>query len=85
MRTSRTTVLMTVDTVGGVWSYAVGLCASLPEVRFVLATLGPPPGHAQRAALGELGNVMLAESDFRLEWMAGGQDDIAQQRNFGMA
>lgn len=82
MRGSRVSVLMTADTVGGVWSYAVGLCASLPEVRFILATLGPPPQPTQRAALAPLSNVALAESDFRLEWMAGGQDDIAASRRW---
>ena len=35
------TVLMTADTVGGVWSYALGLCAAIPNISFVLATLGP--------------------------------------------
>src|SRR5438445_2718515 len=73
---------MTADTVGWVWSCAVGLCASLPEVRFILATLGPRPHQTQRAALSELRNVTLAESDFRLEWMAGGQADIAASRRW---
>jgi glycogen synthase len=78
----RLSVLMTVDTVGGVWSYALGLCASLPQLRFVLASLGPPPRQAQRDALAGLGNVTLAESDFRLEWMVGGQADIAASRRW---
>ncbi len=71
------TVLMTADAVGGVWSYALGLCAALPEIRFVLATLGPRPATAQRAAVARLGNVTFVESDFRLEWMEGGQADVA--------
>lgn len=71
------TVLMTADAVGGVWSYALGLCAALPDVRFILATLGPRPRPAQRAAASRLDNVTLVESDFRLEWMTGGQTDIA--------
>ena len=82
MKGSRVSILMTADTVGGVWPYSVGLCASLPEIRFILATLGPPPQPAQRAALGPLGNVTLAVSDFRLEWMAGGQSDIAASRRW---
>ena len=68
---------MTADAVGGVWSYALGLCAALPDVHFILATLGPRPRPAQRAALARLANVTLAESDFPLEWMPGGQTDIA--------
>jgi glycosyltransferase involved in cell wall biosynthesis len=71
------TVLMTADAVGGVWSYALGLCAALPEIRFVLAVLGPQPARAQRAAATRLGNVTLVKSDFRLEWMGGGQADVA--------
>ncbi len=71
------TVLMTADTVGGVWSYALGLCATMPDIHFVLATLGPRPRPAQRAAVARLDNVSLAESDFRLEWMSGGQADVA--------
>jgi glycogen synthase len=76
------TVLMTADAVGGVWSYAMGLCAALPEFRFVLATLGPRPRPAQRAAVAQFGNTVLAESDFRLEWMAGGQADIGASRRW---
>src|ERR1051326_5209779 len=90
------TVLMTADTVGGVWSYTLGLCAALPEIRFVVATLGPRPsanrrgaadrlrqirpgpGQAanRRGAADRLGNIVLVESVFRLEWMAGGIDDV---------
>ena len=67
---------MTADAVGGVWSYALGLCAALPDIRFILATLGPRPRPAQQAAVSQLDNVILAQSDFRLEWMTGGQADI---------
>ena len=76
MTGSTPTVLMTADAVGGVWSYALGLCAALPDIRFILATLGPRPQPAQHAAVSRLDNVILAQSDFRLEWMAGGQTDI---------
>jgi glycogen synthase len=77
MTSAPLTVLMTADAVGGVWSYALGLCAALPDVHFILATLGPRPKPVQRAALSRLANVTLAESDFRLEWMPGGQTGIA--------
>ena len=82
MTASAPTVLMTADAVGGVWSYAVGLCAALPDIRFVVATLGPRPRPEQRAAMAGLGNVMLAESDFRLEWMTGGGADVAASRRW---
>jgi glycogen(starch) synthase len=76
------TVLMTADTVGGVWSYALSLCAALPQIRFVLATMGPRADGAQRAAMARLGNVRLEESDWRLEWMAGGDADLAPARRW---
>jgi glycogen(starch) synthase len=76
------TVLMTADTVGGVWSYALSLCAALPQIRFVLATLGPRADAAQRAALARLGNVSLEESDWRLEWMVGAAADGAPARRW---
>jgi glycosyltransferase involved in cell wall biosynthesis len=76
------TVLMTADAVGGVWSYAVALCRSLPEIRFVVATMGPPPHQAQRDAIRELENVTLVESDYRLEWMADGIVDFTESRDW---
>jgi glycogen(starch) synthase len=79
---SPVTVLMTADAVGGVWSYALNLCAALPDIRFVMATLGPHPTDPQRTALARLGNVILAESDYRLEWMAGGHADVAGSRRW---
>lgn len=72
----RPTILMTADTVGGVWSYALSLCRSLPEIDFVLAILGPPAQPEQLADVARVGNATLAQSNFRLEWMAGGQGDI---------
>jgi glycogen synthase len=78
----RRTVLMTADAVGGVWSYAGNLCRSMPETRFVLATMGPRPVQAQRDAICELENVTLVESDYRLEWMAAGDIDFAASRHW---
>ena len=49
------TVLMTADAVGGVWHYALDLCAALPEIRFVLAVMGPMPSAAQREAAAPAG------------------------------
>ena len=61
-------VLMTVDPIGGVWSYALDLCAQLREreVEVALAVLGRRPSPRQRAAAG---GIQLYESEFRLEWM----------------
>lgn len=76
------TVLMTADAVGGVWSYALSLCAALPEFRFVLAAMGPFPSPAQRAAAGRLGNVILEEYGHRLEWMQGAAVHLAPSRHW---
>jgi glycogen(starch) synthase len=45
-------VLMTADAVGGVWTYALDLSAALAQhdISVVLATMGPRPNDAQRAA-----------------------------------
>ena len=80
--TAARTVLMAVDAIGGVWPYALGLCQSLAETRFVLATMGPRPNCAQREAIRELKNVSLVESDYRLEWMADGAVDFEESRGW---
>lgn len=65
-------VLMTADTIGGVWTYAVELARALRPrgVNVVLATMGRPVSDAQRAELAGLPNVVLRESSFELEWMS---------------
>jgi glycogen(starch) synthase len=70
-------ILMTADAVGGVWSYALTLCASLQAhaIDVTLATFGPRPSEAQRLAAARLGNVRLFVSDHPLEWMAEGCND----------
>ncbi len=82
MRSHPPKVLMTADAVGGVWSYTAGLCASQPEIRFVVATMGPRPRQSQREQIAELDNVVLEESDYRLEWMADSDADFAESSNW---
>ena len=64
-------VLMTADTVGGVWTYSLELVAALAPlgVDVTLATMGAPVSRAQARAAAELGNLELLESRFALEWM----------------
>ncbi|MBV9585486.1 MAG: glycosyltransferase [Alphaproteobacteria bacterium] len=71
---------MTADAVGGVWNYALHLCAGLPEFRFVLAVMGPAPSPAQRAAAARLGNLIVEEAPYRLEWMEGAPADLDASR-----
>ena len=65
-------MLMTADTVGGVWQYALQLCRQLVAdhgLQVVLATMGSPLRADQRREAAALGGVALHESSFRLEWM----------------
>jgi glycogen synthase len=72
-------ILMTADTVGGVWTYALVLAAGLQRhgVEVVLAVMGAPASAAQRAEAAGTSDVTLAEAAFRLEWMPEPWDDLA--------
>jgi glycogen(starch) synthase len=62
-------ILMTADTAGGVWTYALDLARALPEIDLLIATMGgPAPEHRRREAEA-LENVQLAEGAWKLEWM----------------
>ncbi len=71
-------ILMTTDTVGGVWTYALELAAGLAGqgVEVDLATMGPAPSEAQRVAAGKLSNLRLHVSTFALEWMENPWGDV---------
>jgi glycogen synthase len=73
-------VLMTADSVGGVWVYALELADALAAhgVEVVLATMGAPLRPDQRAAATALGNVTLEEGGWRLEWMEEPWADVAR-------
>jgi glycogen synthase len=72
------TVLMTADTVGGVWTYALDLARGLGlrGVRVVLATMGAPPTPEQRHEARAIGSLTMVDSSYRLEWMADPWDDV---------
>ena len=71
-------ILMTADTVGGVWTYALELAAALQRhgVTVVLATMGAPLRDSQRAEVSALQNVSVRESHYKLEWMDDPWDDV---------
>ena len=73
-------VLMTADAVGGVWTYAIELCAALArhDVQVVLATLGPRPKRTHCEQAAALRNVRLVSADYRLEWMSDSHQDVAR-------
>ncbi len=73
-------VLMTADTVGGVWTYALELAAGLGQhgVEVALATMGAPLTPQQREASGQIPNLEVFESCFKLEWMEDAWEDVKQ-------
>lgn len=73
-------ILMTIDTVGGVWNYAVELITGLVEqgIEVVVATMGPLPDSDKRSQISRIRNVELFESSFKLEWMENPWKDIEE-------
>jgi len=70
-------VLMTTDTLGGVWTYTLELARALADrAQISLATMGAPLTESQRAAVAELG-IQVCESSFRLEWMDNAWNEVA--------
>ena len=71
-------ILMTADTVGGVWTYALELAARLSGrgVQTILATMGRPPSPEQRREARAIGGLVLESGDFALEWMPGAERDF---------
>lgn len=63
-------VLMTTDTLGGVFTYSIGLSSWLVGrgLRVTLASMGGPATPEQRERAERVG-ARLIESNFRLEWM----------------
>lgn len=74
----RPSLLMTADTVGGVWTYAVELAHALTQrgLRVHLATMGAPVREHQRAQLAAVPGVTLHESEYALEWMPEPWSDV---------
>ena len=63
-------VLMTADTLGGVWTYAIELARGLAErgVDVALATMGDPLNDFQREKADRIPRLKVFESTFKLEW-----------------
>lgn len=75
-----TRILMTADTVGGVWTYALDLARALApyHVSVALATMGQLPTPAQCAEANSVSNLTFHPSAFPLEWMADPWEDVAR-------
>lgn len=71
-------VLITADTLGGVWMYARELVSGLARrgLRVTLVSFGEIPGREQTAWLDDLPAVDFHPTGFRLEWMQDSEGDL---------
>lgn len=74
-------IMMTTDTVGGVWTYSVALATALAQrgIDIHLVTLGPPTRRHQRTMLRD-GRVRLIETNLALEWRDPEGNDIVRAK-----
>lgn len=72
-------VLVTADTIGGVWTYTRELVTGLAQrgVRVTLISFGEIPSSAQLAWMEGLRGVDLRPTGFRLEWMQDSAEDLS--------
>ena len=77
-------VLMTADTVGGVWTYAIDLARALSQegIEVALATMGNPPSLQQRSDARSVAALGVFESSFRLPWMEEPWEDVRHAREW---
>lgn len=75
-------ILMTTDTVGGVWHYSIDLAAGLlqEQVDVVLMGMGPLPNTAQLSQVKKCRKMGLTfyHRPYKLEWMDDPWEDIAE-------
>ena len=73
-------VLMTADTVGGVWTYALDLAHGLADrgISITLASLGPPANAEQHRAAAGISGLDLVETGLPLDWTATCEAEILE-------
>jgi glycogen synthase len=71
-------VLMTADSVGGVWAYSLELARQLGRrgVEVTLFTMGGKPDAEQVREAADIANLSLIGTDLRLEWMPDSRRDL---------
>jgi glycogen synthase len=71
-------VLMTADSVGGVWTFALDLAAALGRdgTGVDLAVMGAPLTPDQRAAADRIPTLTTFEGAFKLEWMEDSRESV---------
>src|SRR4051812_28341104 len=72
-------VLMTADTIGGVWTYALDLSRALGRhgVNVLLATMGQEMTPVQRQQAAAIPNLAIEEGKYKPEWMDDPWSDVA--------
>jgi glycogen(starch) synthase len=77
-------ILMTADTVGGVWTYTQELVTALANrgVRITLISLGKLPRPDQSAWAEALSEVDYRPTEYRLEWMQGSEADVEESKSY---
>jgi glycogen(starch) synthase len=77
-------VLMTADTVGGVWTYTQELVTGLVRqgIRVSLVSMGALPTPEQTAWMEDLPLLNYLPTSFRLEWMQNSEEDIEESREY---
>jgi glycogen synthase len=73
-------ILMTGDTVGGVWTFTLELAEALAHqgIDVVLASMGGEADSAQRADAARIPGLTLRTTGFKLEWMEDPWEDVAE-------
>lgn len=71
-------ILMTTDTIGGVWTFTVDLIKALKpfNVKILLASLGSEPSFYQKEEVSKIPYVEYVSSCYKLEWMEDPWEDI---------
>lgn len=84
MEDKKIKILMTTDTVGGVWVYSLELCRTLEKygVQVHLVAMGAWPAPAQQVEAEAIPNVTFYKSDYKLEWMENPWEDVEQSRKW---
>ncbi len=77
-------ILVTADTVGGVWTYTRELVSGLAKrgIRVTLVSFGGIPTRAQTAWMETLPDVVYFPTGFRLEWMQDAASDLSDSSDY---
>jgi glycogen synthase len=71
-------ILMTSDTMGGVWTYTLDLCRGLNMygIDVCLATMGGSLSVSQQMEADQISNLEIRQSNYKLEWMDNAWEDV---------